>query len=473
MMAAVFLFLCCGLECKYILTPTPTTSHFSQAVEGEVMLAGKDVTELPGINMDDIFSEKARTETSKMQTRNKQLLSLNSLLRKSVSRKERIEDSFAVELEKLTSRLQQESQAEQGRLVELHDLLNECEVAISEKLLAVEKERDILTQISGVGEKVSEESIRSQFATAVATKADLISIETKLVDDMEAYRNQLSEDLNRARKRADMMNGVLEDLPKLDNLAVDHSKARLYSWNNLYSLQSLLLEDLQTMATKSASITELRCRYDEALQQKKKALRKLEKGGLKTLYGQDVWKKIKETPGMSNSELQAIALQNAVSSVISVGKVIQVGLVSLGEYAKSKDGQRCAESVVDVLKSVKSASASYWNSWLTGVMTFKSNMIPGEEMTSIQKIIDAWRDCTIAVLGSTEVNASFDEAQKNTVVVSKAIENLGEVMGTTFSGTANNVELHQAMADAAEGLQWTLIAVTGLVGKAILSSGGE
>ncbi len=437
------------------------------------MLAGKDVTELPGVNMEDKFSEKARTEASNMQTRNKQLASLNSLLKKSVSRKERIEGSFAVELEKLTSRLQQESHAEQGRIAELRNLLEEYELAISEKLLAVEKERDILSQMSGVGEKVSEESIRSQLAIAVTTKADLLLIETNLVDDMETYRNQLSEDLSRACKRADVMNGVLEGLPTFDSLAVDHSMARLYDWNNLNSLQSLLFEDIQTMAAKSSSAIELRSRYDEVLQQKKKALKTLEKGGMKTLYGRDIWNKLKEAPRMSNSELQAIALQNALSSVISVGKVVQVGLVSLGEYARSKDGQRCVESTVDLVKSIKSASASYWNSWLTGVVTFKSNMIPGEEMTSVQKVVHAWRDCMVAVLGSTEVNASLDEAQKNTVVVSKAVENLVDVMGTALSGTANNVELHQAMTGALEGLQWTLIAVTGLVGKAILSSGGE
>ncbi len=431
------------------------------------------MTELTGTGVDDTFSEKARAETSKMRTRNRQLTSFNSLLKKSISRKERIEDSFAVELEQLASRLQQESQAEQGRLVELQDLLNECEVAISHKVSVVDKERGILTQMSGVGERVSEEAIRSQFATAVAAKADLISIEAKLVDDMEAYRNQLSEDLNQCHRRADIVNAVLEDLPKLDNLAADHSKARLYNWNNLYSLQSLLLKDLPTVAARSAALVELRNSHVEALQLKKNALRKLERGGMKTLYGEDIWKKLKEAPGLSSAELQAIALQNAANSAVAIGKVVQVGLVSLGEYARSTDGQRCAESVVDVMKSVKSASASYWNSWLTGVMTFKSKMIPGEEMTSLQKVIDAWRDCMIAVLGSTEVNASLDEAEKNTMVVSKAIENLGGVMGTALSGAASNVELHQAMADTADGLQWTIIALAGLVGKAVLPSGGE
>jgi hypothetical protein len=105
--------------------------------------------------------------------------------------------------------------AEEERGVELRGLLSDFEEAIKDKQGVISEEQQLLVQMTTVRDQVKEESIKYQFADVMAKKADLISIEVILLEDMVDCREQLVQELEDTLAREKTISGVIEALPSL------------------------------------------------------------------------------------------------------------------------------------------------------------------------------------------------------------------------------------------------------------------
>ncbi|KAG5180364.1 hypothetical protein JKP88DRAFT_69958 [Tribonema minus] len=322
--------------------------------------------------------------------------------------------------------------------------------------------------------QVKEDAIRAQFQAAMAKKADLISIEVILLEDMSDCREQLVAELASTVTRVDRIDGVVAALPRSD----DRSRARLYDWEDIQSLQDLLLESVQSMLDSDTKVAALRTKFEDAVRQKREVLGEIPapstvievvpeggSGGEGAAQGSAALRPrvdLSSVSALSKDELSAAAGKSSKDAAVALGKTVAVGAQSLGDYLKSPKAQSLAATVVDLFQNTGGYFKAIGESFSVATKVFQQNTLPGEEITSFDTMFKTARDAVKSVQTSEEVAAALADVKQKGQAVPSTAGKIGQLAGEAIKDAQQNKELGTALAEALSNVQSALVALAGL-----------
>eukprot|EP00752_Nemacystus_decipiens_P012767 g11307.t1 len=410
------------------------------------------------------LSKRVQAEGEMAGSRAQRMAELNSELKRSFAKKEEVENMIASEIARLGIKLRQERDIEIARAADLEELLKEFDDTIAEKQAEIEKEQDLLAQMQALRGQVDESSIRAPIEEAMAKKADVTSIEVMLLEDLVECKEKLEKELKSTSSRGETMNGVVAALPSEG----DTERMRAYNWQDVEDLQEVLLSSAESMEASDAQVGSLRTRLLDSVAQKREVLGEApstelvrsDGGGAKRMT---TARAFQASADLSEEELLDAVAQSSKSAAAGVVKSVAAGADSLGSYIRSPEGQDVAASTVLVIGALAGAANSVSNAIKAAKKEFDENALPGEELTSFDKIIKSLQSSLKAVQESPAVKAQLAEAgDLLTKQVPDASARVGQGTVEALKGAASNKEVGNPVKEALGSLEQFIVSLAAL-----------
>uniref|UniRef100_A0A6V1Q3J9 Uncharacterized protein n=1 Tax=Heterosigma akashiwo TaxID=2829 RepID=A0A6V1Q3J9_HETAK len=421
--------------------------------------------------LDELMEESIFSQ-NKGISRKTRIEDVKSQLSKSINLKKEAENAIAKEIGELKVKLDGELEEEKGLEIEIKMLISQLEENIAQKKELLAEEETLLVQLETVKTQVKEEQIFKQIDAASNVKADLIAIESVVIEDLEDCLSQMREELIDTESRIKTMTVAVSQLPAADDI----DTARQYSWGEVSELNDLLVAAFDNLQKRDARIGALKQKFREATQQKALILGEVDvlgggagdgakaaaavAGGAGGKVGSP--KKVVSvqiSSDMTEQDILALAGDSSMKALGEGSRALgQVG-TKLNYWAKSEDGQQSVSELIDaieaskkVLPALQRAAAQVKKEWET---EFK-----GEEMTTFDKLFDGIQRGIDAIKESTEVKAALDEAKGSFGAVGAKTGAATQRMTTALkSSTAEDATFMESFNAVVEEMQKTLIAV--------------
>jgi len=331
----------------------------------------------------------------------------------------------------------------------------------------------VLRQIQVVNSQVKEQRIFNQIDEAAARKANLISIEASMLEDLEYCREQMTEELQDTIVRIDRMKGTLEKLP----LQNDIQSSRAYSWTDVQDLQDMLTEALDSLQERDAKIGQLKVKFSNATRQKAIALGDID---VITIDSTDepMFNKFSETPlsevqtdlkpkqsvkvtispEMTNDDLLKLAGNSSLSAVQESARAVTIFSSRMGDWIKSEEAQQSASNLIDALEATKNVVPSLLDAVQSAKAEWDANF-KGEEMTTFDKLFGGLLKATLSIINSEDVNKALNKAGSSSKEFGQKTALASKATFGAIQKSASDETLLEALSKALEDLQKTIISL--------------
>ena len=178
-------------------------------------------------------------------TRNERMKGLSLLqqqLSKSVARKQEVEQLLSREVDALRTVINGAIEGERTRLEQLESLYISFRDIYLSKTVLLDSESKILDQMKAVRDMITEQVVLVQLDAAVVKKSELISIEKSICSDIKACSEEVNAEIGDTKNKISYLETVLTSLPAPSDAGY---AARSYSWEEIEQLEQKIIQTVE------------------------------------------------------------------------------------------------------------------------------------------------------------------------------------------------------------------------------------
>lgn len=213
----------------------PTVSYIVDADSVEVDI---EEDKAPELTLEELFRQKISQESLARNQRQIEISQLQQQLSQSVARKQEVEQLMVKEIDSLRTVIKGEVAGESSRLAQLESLYESFRDIYLSKSVLVDSETKILEQMRAVRDMITEQVILVQLDAAVQKKSELIGIERSICADIKSCSDEVNAEISDTKEKIASLQQVLKSFPSLND---EGYASRSYSWEEIEILQRKLI----------------------------------------------------------------------------------------------------------------------------------------------------------------------------------------------------------------------------------------